>query len=158
MPYDPDFYERRLAAANDPRKAVWDGTAAEWAKAKRETTDILATYLRSGMRVLDAGCGIGELVECLPPGIYYTGIDYCKGFVETARQRYPGRRFEVDNLLDLSSFAEQFDVCVCRTVEGVIGDRAWPGIAANLLKLAPRVLVFRVADCMADTIQILERK
>lgn len=162
MPYPPEFYEQRLAASRDPRSAVWDGTKEQWERVRQETEVICRRYVLPGNRVLDAGCGIGELVECLPADVDYTGIDYCCGFIEAARKRYPTRRFEVVDLLQLDAWeAGPFDLVICRTVEGVVGEGAWPGVMEALLRKAPRVLVFRamlVEGETLKTVQIVERR
>ena len=47
--------------------------------------------VKPGERVLDIGCGTGELLERIPSGVHYTGFDLSAGYVEYARQRYAGR-------------------------------------------------------------------
>jgi SAM-dependent methyltransferase len=56
-------------------------------------------------RVLDVGCGFGDLLSYLngvdnAPAAY-TGIDVVGEFVEEARLRHPGSRFEVADVVDL---------------------------------------------------------
>lgn len=168
MPYDASFYEDRLKAASDPRRAVWDASEEDYERCRRETAEILKEHVREGMWILDAGCGIGELVECLPDlkNLNYLGIDYCGGFIDEARKRYPDRMFEQYNLLNLPPksgllMLTRFDLVICRTIEGVIGQAAWETVVENLLKLAPKVIVFRamLADGeMAKTVQVHERR
>ncbi len=143
-----DFYEERLRQSPDnPQKAVWDGSQEEWDQVRTESTEICHKYLLPGVRVLDAGCGIGELAECLPNGIEYLGVDLCPGFIEVAKGRYPKREFQVCNLLDLSRFEDnKFDWAVCRTVEGTaqrLGGDSWGKITSGLLRVASKLLVFR---------------
>ncbi len=61
-----------------------------------------------GARVLDLGCGLGDLCAWLEArGIdcEYTGVDLVPGMVESARARFPRRRFECANVLERSPFA-----------------------------------------------------
>ncbi len=44
-------------------------------------------------RILDIGCGTGDLLRYLPPGIDYSGFDMDPGYIASARRRFggPGR-------------------------------------------------------------------
>ena len=73
---------------------------------------------KPGTRVLDIGCGPGVLVEALPTGCEYTGIDLSEKYVAAARQRYGGRgRFLQGRVDDLSpSELGQFDVVIAKSI------------------------------------------
>jgi 2-polyprenyl-3-methyl-5-hydroxy-6-metoxy-1,4-benzoquinol methylase len=158
---DAAFYQERLnKCKNDPQRAVWEGSQEDYARVKKESIEICREYVKPGMRVLDAGCGIGELTECLPGGIEYLGIDFCEGFVEVARKRYPNYKFEVCNLLDLSRFTDDsFHLAICRTVEGVVSGQepnAWDKIIAGLSRIAVILLIFRARQEVGDTLKTVE--
>lgn len=161
MPYDSSFYEDRLARERDPRMAVWNATEADYERCKRETVEILKEHVKPGMSVLDVGCGIGELVDCLPYGCGYYGIDYCVGFIAEAKRRHPTRAFGIcDVTKDLPRFDCCMDIAICRTVEGVIGKESWANVVAALLMCVPKILVFRamLADGeMKNTVEVIER-
>jgi trans-aconitate methyltransferase len=62
-------------------------------------------------RVLDVGCGLGDLYEYLRAQripVDYTGYDLLPDMVERARQRYPQGRFEVRDVLQ-GLGTERFD-------------------------------------------------
>ncbi len=46
---------------------------------------------RPGDRVLDIGCGLGDIVEALPDGVVYTGFDLNRRYIDAARKRFGGR-------------------------------------------------------------------
>lgn len=53
-----------------------------------------------GKSVLDAGCGMGDLLPFLyaeSTSFKYLGVDKNKGFIEIAKKRYEGHQFKVGN-------------------------------------------------------------
>jgi len=74
--------------------------------------------------LLDFGCGVGhysELVERRFPGrFYYTGCDYSEAMVETARRRWPERRFVVNDLFDNGLDLSRFDVVLAGALVDVV--------------------------------------
>lgn len=54
---------------------------------------IVAAYVRAfGLRrVLDVGCGTGDLLAFLPPDVTYVGVDIAPTAVETAQRRFAER-------------------------------------------------------------------
>jgi SAM-dependent methyltransferase len=59
------------------------------------------------MRVLDIGCGTGELSECFQPGDY-VGIDISEDYIRAARQRYKGGFYAMD-AADIERLGISFD-------------------------------------------------
>jgi SAM-dependent methyltransferase len=45
----------------------------------------------SGARIMDAGCGTGSLLDCLPTGVEYVGFDVNAAYIDSARRRYGHR-------------------------------------------------------------------
>lgn len=45
----------------------------------------------AGMRVLDIGCGPGDILEYLPRDVDYLGFDLSEEYIASARKRYGGR-------------------------------------------------------------------
>lgn len=56
-------------------------------------TDFATTMVRAtaGTRVLDIGCGTGDLLHYLPAGIDYEGWDPSPDYIDAARQRFGNR-------------------------------------------------------------------
>jgi SAM-dependent methyltransferase len=53
---------------------------------------VAATHIRprTGLRVLDAGCGCGDILAFLPD-TQYVGFDLCKKYIEKAKKRFKGK-------------------------------------------------------------------
>jgi SAM-dependent methyltransferase len=69
-----------------------------------------------GNRVLDVGCGPGNIARYLlakRPDIDLLGIDGAPNMVELARKNCPTARFHVGDARDLASFTGPFDAVVC---------------------------------------------
>ena len=57
---------------------------------------------RPGERVLDLGCGTGDVVEYLPEGTAYLGYDASPAYIEAARRRFaPRADFQVGDVTTL---------------------------------------------------------
>ncbi len=72
---------------------------------------------RPNLRVLDVGCGPGDLIDYLP-GVVYTGTDLSGSYIASARRRFGDRgRFFAGRIADLDP-AElgQFDVVIAKSV------------------------------------------
>lgn len=47
--------------------------------------------VQPGERVLDIGCGPGDILQSLPEGVYYVGVDLSQKYIDKARARYGNR-------------------------------------------------------------------
>jgi SAM-dependent methyltransferase len=70
----------------------------------------------AGHSVLDVGCGLGDLAGWLEHqqiDTEYVGLDLTDSLVVGARQRFPGKRFEIGSIADPQILAnEKFDFVV----------------------------------------------
>ena len=91
--------------------------AAQW-------VPFLAPHLRSGMRLLDCGCGVGsitlDLAELVAPG-KTVGLDLDESQLALAREAAASRglgnaRFEVGSMYELPFADASFDVALAHTV------------------------------------------
>lgn len=60
-----------------------------------------------GVRVLEVGCGLGDLLAAVKPA-HGVGVDFSPAMIEQARQRHPQLEFQVAEAMEFSS-AEPFD-------------------------------------------------
>jgi SAM-dependent methyltransferase len=83
-------------------------------------TDFVQQVVRAapGTRVLDIGCGTAELVEFLPAGVAYVGVDVSPDYVAAAEARFGSRGRFVCGVVDGSLVAAHgpFDVAIASGV------------------------------------------
>ena len=91
----------------------------QWAVGVRAARDrIFDAYVLIGekCKLLDVGCGSGELLEYLPSHVQYTGIDINPYYIETATKKYGNRgRFvcmDVNDLDELGLDQSEYDIAV----------------------------------------------
>ncbi len=85
----------------------------------RVRREIVDNYVKPspGLRVLDIGCGPGDLIEYLP-GVAYTGTDLSVAYIESARRRFGDRgRYFVGRVSDLNATVlGEFDVVIAKSL------------------------------------------
>ena len=61
--------------------------------------------IKTGMRVLDVGCGNGRLLsEIQARKVYYTGLDFSQSLIAKAKKKYTHRRFLVRDVTKASGW------------------------------------------------------
>ena len=101
----------------DARRNHWDAIARKkdrWQSAgtyyHTRLSEIYANLVSPGQRVLEIGCGTGELLASLKPS-YGIGVDLSGEMVKRAAARFPGLRFIQTDAHDLD-LGETFDVII----------------------------------------------
>jgi SAM-dependent methyltransferase len=126
---------RRLAELYAPERRKWLARAAFF-----HQDDLL--YLRflipQGARVLELGCGTGDLLAALKPS-FGVGVDFSAGMIAQACQAYPDLTFLVGDVEDpafVRSLPGPFDVIVVVDTLGALDD--CQAMFANLHGLCTR--------------------
>lgn len=103
------------------RAGIWDFWASRYERlwvqrvSLAPTRALLAAHLASpppGARLLDVGCGTGQLADVVT-GWEYTGADPSPAMIAAARRGRPAARFVVADVLAPAAPAGDFDAVVC---------------------------------------------
>lgn len=150
---DPAFWRERIHDAGDqPHRILFNIDIETWLLLRETHREILSRMFHpyQTTRVLDAGCGYGDLLEALPSSIDYTGIDISPDLIEMARQRYPERTFHEGNLLHLPFPAQHFQLAICRSIDGMVKDNqgimVWRAMERELLRVSERLLLLNYTE------------
>jgi 2-polyprenyl-3-methyl-5-hydroxy-6-metoxy-1,4-benzoquinol methylase len=129
-------FRHKLASVGDISRSEEDNLEL-YARKKRS----VATLLRhlemldlTGLRVLDAGCGVGMLSELFYVlGAEVSGVDASPTAIAECQRRCPTGAFHTGSLIDFA-FNEQFDLTVAFDVlYHVVDDDNWRATLANLV-------------------------
>src|SRR6266516_7452567 len=110
---------RRLADASAPERGQWLARAAFF---HQEDLRYLEFLIPEGARVLELGCGTGDLLAALKPS-FGVGVDFSAGMIAQASKAHPDLTFLVGDIEDAAfvrSLPGPFDVIV---VLDTLGDR-----------------------------------
>ena len=112
---------RRLADASAPERRKWLARADFF-----HAEDLLYVkfLIGEGARVLELGCGTGELLAALKPA-YGVGVDFSAAMIEEARKAHPHLTFLVGDVEDGSFMRElsgPFDVILVVDTLGALDD------------------------------------
>lgn len=101
----------------EARRAYWEDYARHFKKwagfreyYRRRVNELYRLLIPPGMRILELGCGHGDLLAHLSPR-YGVGVDFSSAMLQTARQEHPDLRFELGDVHNFNS-GEQFDYIV----------------------------------------------
>jgi len=107
---------------------IWDFWASHYDRLWVQTVSLIPTRaaLRAQLsggphgRLLDMGCGTGQLLGELPAfwgdqptGCGYTGVDASSAMIAVARRKHPAAHFECADVMSYAAAAESFDTIVC---------------------------------------------
>lgn len=107
------------------RSAFWDEMASK-PKAFASTyyherlTKVYRFLVPQGLRVLELGCGEGDLLAALNPS-YGVGVDFSAEALESARRMYPDLKFVHGDVHDLN-LGEEFDIVIISDLANDVWD------------------------------------
>src|SRR5258708_21849461 len=131
---------RRLADASAPERRKWLARAAFF---HHEDLLYLKFLIPQGARVLELGCGTGDLLAALKPS-FGVGVDFSAGMIAQARQAYPDQTYpdlhfmvgDIEDAAFVRSLRGPFDVIVVIDTLGSLDD--CQATLENLLPLCTR--------------------
>src|SRR5215813_14908698 len=112
---------RRLADASAPERRKWLARAVFF---HEEDLRYLKFLIPEGARVLELGCGTGDLLAALKPS-FGVGVDFSAAMIENARKAHPDLTFLVGDVEDpdfLRSLPGPFDVIIVVDTLGALDD------------------------------------
>jgi len=112
---------RRESDETAPHRKLWLDRAAFF---HREDLLYLKFLNPAGLRVLELGCGTGDLLAALEPSIG-VGVDFSEGMIAEARKAHPHLDFRVGDIEDpavIRSLPGPFDVIVIVDTLGSLED------------------------------------
>ena len=108
----------KFSAYSRERVQFWTEFATrfnQWQRARRyyqqRLAEVYSCLIPPNMRVLEVGCGRGDLLAELRPA-YGVGVDFCPAIVESARREHPHLQF-VEGDAHEFDLRETFDYIVC---------------------------------------------
>jgi len=87
----------------------------------RELSALVSSLITPGSRVLEVGCGLGDLLAAVAPH-NSLGIDASPRSIELARLRHPGLTFKTIDVESDPLPAERFDVIILSDAIGLLDD------------------------------------
>jgi SAM-dependent methyltransferase len=129
-----------------PDSSAWSDRARAWAehwpRLSRPARDAVlqALALEPGDRVLDAGCGGGELLaQAAARGAVVSGIDAAPGMLAIAHERVPDAELYEGDITALPFADDAFDVATA--FNSIQFTRDIPAAVAELARVAHRVAI-----------------
>jgi SAM-dependent methyltransferase len=111
----------RHAQFTSERQNYWNAFAAKAPRYyQNRLGEVYEFLVPPGVRVLELGCGQGDLLARLRPA-YGVGVDFSPPMIEHAKVRHPGLTFIQTDVHSLD-LREQFDVIVCSDLVNDVWD------------------------------------
>lgn len=138
-----------------PKSLKW----ASYKAAAQRYRQLVADLDIAGKTILDAGCGMGDLLPYLygkTSKFTYLGVDIAPEFIDVARKRYEGHRFEVGDPFS-DQLSVRFDIVIA---SGVMNSSAtgWleerKRMIRQLFKLTNEAASFNMAGGLMESSEV----
>jgi len=116
-----DRYNAERAAHSDAVARRGEGWPRAGAAYHRRLERIYGLLVAPGQRVLEIGCGRGDLLAAVKPEVG-VGVDFSPEMVRRAAERHPGLRFLVLDAHEISQLGQHFDVIILSEVVNDLWD------------------------------------
>ena len=121
----PERLRTEAADYLETRRAFWSQIGertASWGSYYRSRLRAVYRHLiPEGARVLEIGCGRGDLLAAVKPAIG-VGVDFAPEMVEAARRAYPDLQFAVGDAHSLALDAQTFDYIILSEIVNDVWD------------------------------------
>lgn len=135
-------YDEMVSSKQNDELGLFDGYDQMLDQIRESVLEINAK------RVLDIGCGTGNLCGPISEKIYVLGIDKNIEMIEWGISKFPNMNFEIENFLELKVNESSFDVVVSTlTCHGIIKEKQIEFIE-NLISYAKSGGKIIIADYM----------
>ncbi len=139
LPVDTEKYWNDRLAENTLTMSVYAISDAGLLEMEKKHMEVLSPY--KDKKVLDAGCAFGRMSKYFTD---YTGVDFASGFINKAKELYPGKKFIQANLKSLPFADKEFDLAFCVMVRGNVinhlGQEQWDLMEKELNRVAKEVI------------------
>jgi SAM-dependent methyltransferase len=122
------------------KRDKWSGLGGTY---HRRLEEVYRFLVSPGLRVLEVGCGFGDLLAALRPA-RGLGVDFSSEMIQRARARHPGLEFVLADVHDLSSVNGPFDIIILSDTVNDLWDvqRVFEGIKRLCLPSTRIILNF----------------
>ena len=154
-------------AARDEVKAFYEARHAALAKSRQNRSyyyDYLSRVLRAriapGQRVLEIGCGSGDLLAAVSPS-FGVGIDLSSPAIDDARRRHPNLYFLEGDACDAKTLRQSrgpFDVILIVNVLTFLGDvRQLLDLLHEVSHAGTRVIIYSYSRLWQPVLRLAEK-
>ena len=155
---DPEFWKARLQETMDTRpkelyRSVLNLTRPVMDRAEAAHRTLLRAVVQDATAVLDVGCGIGRILDCLPTSWRgnYLGIDISPELLDAARRRHPKKDFVLCRAQDVRRQTEgTYDVAIACSFKSMIvanvGEETWQKMRSAVLECAEMLVILEIGD------------
>ena len=127
-------------------------------KRNKKEADILNNIISdfSELKILDIGCGIGRWADNLKDKLdFYTGIDYSKGFIEYAKNRFASNNkiefYEMSACdIDKIELSKEYNLIICTGVLMYINDEDISRIFQAFKRISPEYVYIQESISLMD--------